>query len=178
MTEHLLRRPDTPVAIHGRARDPYADLLDAGARWHDTACSLAAESSVVLLMLPDLPQVEEVRQTLHTTTNNPPRFRSAPGSASDSQERVRHGDQQGNRQCASPPSDIGTTPPVEGGALERAVGPAQLRRRGHRGKSSCRSRSVVSSERQKRPHAKEVPRKAGVNPSCIRRDRLLRLLSE
>ena len=79
MTEHLLRRPDTPVAIHGRARDPYADLLDAGARWHDTACSLAAESSVVLLMLPDLPQVEEVRQTLHTTTNNPPRFRSEPG---------------------------------------------------------------------------------------------------
>ena len=35
MTEHLLRRPDTPVAIHGRARDPDADLLDAGARWHD-----------------------------------------------------------------------------------------------------------------------------------------------
>ena len=25
MTEHLLRRPDTPVAIHGRARDPYAE---------------------------------------------------------------------------------------------------------------------------------------------------------
>ncbi|HEY7987979.1 MAG TPA: NAD(P)-dependent oxidoreductase, partial [Lapillicoccus sp.] len=60
MTEQLLRRPDTPVAIHGRGRDPYADLLDAGARWHDTACSLAAESSVVLLMLPDLAQVEEV----------------------------------------------------------------------------------------------------------------------
>ena len=79
MTEHLLRRPDTPVAIHGRARDPDADLLDAGARWHDTACSLAAESSVVLLMLPDLPQVEKVRQTLHATTNNPPRFRSEPG---------------------------------------------------------------------------------------------------
>ena len=36
MTEHLLRRPGMPVAIHGRARDPDADLLDAGARWHDT----------------------------------------------------------------------------------------------------------------------------------------------
>ena len=45
MTEHLLRRPGMPVAIHGRARDPYADLLDAGARWHDTACALAAEPS-------------------------------------------------------------------------------------------------------------------------------------
>lgn len=134
VTEHLLRRPDTPVAIHGRGRDLYADPLDAGARWHDTACAVAAESSVVLLMLPDLPQVEEVRRTLHTTTNNPPRFRSDPGSASGSQERVRHADQEGNRQCASSPSDIGTTPPAEGGALERAVGPAQLRRRGHLGK--------------------------------------------
>ena len=35
MSEHLVRRPGTPVAIHGRARDPDADLLDAGARWHD-----------------------------------------------------------------------------------------------------------------------------------------------
>ena len=60
MTEHLLRRPATSIAIHGRGRDRYADLVDAGARWHDTARSLAAESTVVLLMLPDLPQVEEV----------------------------------------------------------------------------------------------------------------------
>jgi len=36
MSEHLVRRPGTPVAIHGRARDPDADLLDAGARLHDT----------------------------------------------------------------------------------------------------------------------------------------------
>jgi len=25
MTEHLLRRPDTPVAIHGRGRERYAE---------------------------------------------------------------------------------------------------------------------------------------------------------
>jgi glutamyl-tRNA reductase len=31
MTEHLLRRTETTVAIHGRGRDRYADLVDAGA---------------------------------------------------------------------------------------------------------------------------------------------------
>ena len=69
MTEHLLRRPDTPVAIHGRARDPDADLLDAGARWHDTACSLAAESSVVLLMLPLLPGIGDNPETWDVFAN-------------------------------------------------------------------------------------------------------------
>ena len=60
MTAHLLRRPATSVAVHGRGRDRYTDLLDAGARWHETPRSLAADATVVLLMLPDLPQVEEV----------------------------------------------------------------------------------------------------------------------
>ena len=63
MTEHLLRRATTnsaTVAIHGRGRDRSADLVEAGARWHDTPRSLAGEATVVLLMLPDLPQVEEV----------------------------------------------------------------------------------------------------------------------
>ena len=60
MTEHLLRRPATAVAIHGRDQDRYAELLDAGARWHDTPRSLATDATVVLLMLPDLPQVEDV----------------------------------------------------------------------------------------------------------------------
>ena len=60
MTEHLLRRPDTTVAIHGRGRDRFLDLVDAGARWHDTPRSLATEATVIVLMLPDLPQVEEV----------------------------------------------------------------------------------------------------------------------
>jgi 2-hydroxy-3-oxopropionate reductase len=60
MTAHLLRRPATSVAVYGRGRERYTDLLDAGAQWHETPRSLAADATVVLLMLPDLPQVEEV----------------------------------------------------------------------------------------------------------------------
>ena len=48
------------MGIHGRARDRYTDLVAAGATWHDTPRSLAAAADVVVLMLPDLPQVEEV----------------------------------------------------------------------------------------------------------------------
>jgi 2-hydroxy-3-oxopropionate reductase len=60
MTGRLLCRPGARVGIHGRGRDRYTDLLDAGASWHDTPRSLAADADVVLLMLPDLPEVEEV----------------------------------------------------------------------------------------------------------------------
>ena len=60
MTGHLLSRSGAQVRIHGRGRDRYADLVDAGATWCDTPRSLAADADVVVLMLPDLPQVEEV----------------------------------------------------------------------------------------------------------------------
>ena len=60
MTEHLLRRPDLRVGITGRGADRYRDLVDAGATWHDTPRSLAGSTRVVLLMVPDLPQVEEI----------------------------------------------------------------------------------------------------------------------
>jgi 3-hydroxyisobutyrate dehydrogenase-like beta-hydroxyacid dehydrogenase len=60
MTQHLLRRPATRVAITGRGSDRYRELIDAGATWHDSARSLARTAQVLLLMLPDLPQVEEV----------------------------------------------------------------------------------------------------------------------
>src|SRR6476660_9899520 len=46
--------------ISGRSRDRYSDLVAAGAEWHDTPRSLAGATRVLLLMLPDLPQVEEV----------------------------------------------------------------------------------------------------------------------
>ncbi len=59
MARHLLRRPGAEVGIYGRGRDRYRDLLDAGAVWRDTPRALAAEADVILLMLPDLPQVEE-----------------------------------------------------------------------------------------------------------------------
>jgi 2-hydroxy-3-oxopropionate reductase len=49
------------VSITGRGGpDRFADVLDAGARWCDSPRDVAAASEVVLLMLPDLPQVEDV----------------------------------------------------------------------------------------------------------------------
>lgn len=59
MAGHLLRAHDG-VAITSRhpARD--ADLVDAGAEWYDSPRALAAEVDLVLLMLPDLPEVEQV----------------------------------------------------------------------------------------------------------------------
>lgn len=49
------------VSITGRGgRERFADLLDAGAQWCDSPRDVAAASDVVILMLPDLPQVEEV----------------------------------------------------------------------------------------------------------------------
>jgi 2-hydroxy-3-oxopropionate reductase len=60
MAVNLLKRGDRPVHITGRGRDRYADLVAAGCVWHDTPRSLAGAAKVLLLMLPDLPQVEEV----------------------------------------------------------------------------------------------------------------------
>ena len=60
MAVNLLDRDDGAVHITGRQRDRYAELIDAGAVWHDTPRSLAGVARVLLLMLPDLPQVEEV----------------------------------------------------------------------------------------------------------------------
>jgi 2-hydroxy-3-oxopropionate reductase len=60
MTRHLLARPGTAVGITGRGAERYRDLVDAGATWHDTPRSLAATAQVVVLMLPDLPEVEQV----------------------------------------------------------------------------------------------------------------------
>ena len=60
MAVNLLERGDGSVHITGRRRDRYDDLVAAGAVWHDTPRSLAGAAKVLLLMLPDLPQVEEV----------------------------------------------------------------------------------------------------------------------
>jgi 2-hydroxy-3-oxopropionate reductase len=48
------------VLITGRNRDKHKDLIAAGAGWHDTPRSLAQQANVILLMLPDLPEVEGV----------------------------------------------------------------------------------------------------------------------
>lgn len=59
MAANLIQRGRT-VHLTGRGRDRYGDLLAAGAEWHDTPRALAGAVKVVLLMLPDLPQVEEL----------------------------------------------------------------------------------------------------------------------
>jgi 3-hydroxyisobutyrate dehydrogenase-like beta-hydroxyacid dehydrogenase len=59
MAANILRS-GTAVHITGRSPEKYGDLIEAGAIWHDTARSLADAVGVIVLMLPDLPQVEEM----------------------------------------------------------------------------------------------------------------------
>ncbi|HVH24982.1 MAG TPA: NAD(P)-dependent oxidoreductase [Pseudonocardia sp.] len=49
-----------PVGLTGRSPAKAASLVEAGAVWHDSPRSLAAQSDVIVLMLPDLPEVETV----------------------------------------------------------------------------------------------------------------------
>ena len=60
MAVNILNSGRGPLHITGRSRDRYSDLVAAGAEWHATPRSLAGAARVILLMLPDLPQVEEV----------------------------------------------------------------------------------------------------------------------
>jgi 2-hydroxy-3-oxopropionate reductase len=50
----------TPVALTGRTPARAASLVDAGAVWHESPRAVAAGSAVIVLMLPDLPEVETV----------------------------------------------------------------------------------------------------------------------
>ncbi|HEY5788870.1 MAG TPA: NAD(P)-dependent oxidoreductase [Microlunatus sp.] len=60
MTANLLARVPGTVLISGRDRAKHTGLLDSGAQWRDTPKELAEDAEVVLLMLPDLPEVEGV----------------------------------------------------------------------------------------------------------------------
>ena len=60
MAANLLSKGATAVAITGRDKARYSSLLGAGAVWHDTPRSLASSVDAILLMLPDLPEVEAV----------------------------------------------------------------------------------------------------------------------
>lgn len=61
MVLHLLaKRGLNEVSVHHRSRDRVQEALDAGATWAASARELAERSRVIILMLPDLPQVEEV----------------------------------------------------------------------------------------------------------------------
>ncbi len=59
MAHHLLEANGS-LHITGRARRDDDSLIESGATWHDTPRGLAEASDVILLMLPDLPQVEAV----------------------------------------------------------------------------------------------------------------------
>ncbi len=48
------------VGLTGRTPAKAASLVDAGAVWHGSPRSVAADSGVIVLMLPDLPEVEAV----------------------------------------------------------------------------------------------------------------------
>jgi 2-hydroxy-3-oxopropionate reductase len=60
MAANLLSKGAAAVGITGRNKARYSDLLAAGAVWHDTPRSLASSADAILLMLPDLPEVEAV----------------------------------------------------------------------------------------------------------------------
>ena len=64
MAANILRN-GTAVHITGRSPQKYGDLIEAGAVWHDTPQSLADAVAVIVLMLPDLPQVEEMLSGPH-----------------------------------------------------------------------------------------------------------------
>jgi 2-hydroxy-3-oxopropionate reductase len=60
MAANLLANGRYQIAITGRTRARHLDLIAAGADWHDTPSSLAAAVEAIVLMLPDLPEVEAV----------------------------------------------------------------------------------------------------------------------
>ena len=49
-----------PILITGRSRDRAARAITAGALWHDSARDLADTCPVIVLMVPDLPEVDEL----------------------------------------------------------------------------------------------------------------------
>ncbi|NEM90941.1 NAD(P)-dependent oxidoreductase [Galbitalea soli] len=63
MARNILRAEgvqDAGLTITARRRESVAELLDSGARWAASSREVAAASDVILLMLPDLPQLESV----------------------------------------------------------------------------------------------------------------------
>ncbi|MDM4762798.1 NAD(P)-dependent oxidoreductase [Galbitalea sp. SE-J8] len=57
---HALLRSFGALSVTARRPSAADDLVEAGADWRDSPADLAAASDVVLLMLPDLPQVRAV----------------------------------------------------------------------------------------------------------------------
>lgn len=60
MAANLLKDASVDLRLTARRREAVQDLVAAGAEWHDTAASLAAGADLILLVLPDLPEVRSV----------------------------------------------------------------------------------------------------------------------
>jgi 2-hydroxy-3-oxopropionate reductase len=61
MARNLLsQRGNSDVVVYARSHDRVADLVAGGAQWAASPRDLAARSRLILLMLPDLPEVETV----------------------------------------------------------------------------------------------------------------------
>lgn len=60
MASRLMGAGGLTVRITARTKGKCSDLLDAGAQWHDSPRSLAAGVGLIVLMLPDLDEVQEV----------------------------------------------------------------------------------------------------------------------
>jgi 2-hydroxy-3-oxopropionate reductase len=60
MARNLIKAFPGRVSVTGRSRERARDVLDAGATWRDSPVELAAAASILILMVPDLPQVDEL----------------------------------------------------------------------------------------------------------------------
>lgn len=60
MVIHLLAARPAQVVVTGRSRERAAGALDSGARWLGTPREVADACAIVVLMVPDLPQVESL----------------------------------------------------------------------------------------------------------------------
>lgn len=60
MALNYLKADVGELSVTGRSRDRAADALEAGAVWVATPLELADACSIIVIMVPDLPQVEEL----------------------------------------------------------------------------------------------------------------------
>ncbi|GAB3697591.1 NAD(P)-dependent oxidoreductase [Mariniluteicoccus flavus] len=62
MAGHILRglAGRAPLTVHDRSRERHAALLEAGAAWADTPRAVAEAAGVIVVMVPDIPQVREL----------------------------------------------------------------------------------------------------------------------
>jgi 2-hydroxy-3-oxopropionate reductase len=61
MAKNILNKsPDVTLRVWARRPEVAQELVAAGAEWHETSASLADGADLIIMMLPDLPEVEAV----------------------------------------------------------------------------------------------------------------------